>query len=365
MKRAQLQISRKKLHYNYTYFRERLAPGTKILVMVKANAYGLGDVQVSTLVQEFGADYLGVATPVEGIHLQRSGVFLPIIVFTPGVGTFGELINYGLQPNIINLTSLKEMGEAVRTKKGIYSYPIHIELDTGMRRVGFDESEMEQIAELLKEYPALRVVSLFSHLAAADDPKHDQFTLAQIDKLLKLTEKFDQLVGYRPINHILNSPGSERFDTSTTNMVRLGIGLYGTSCVDNNLLKIPVTFAAPIVHLQKLTSGTVGYGRAGVIEEGKETVVATVAAGYGDGLYRFYGGGKVHCLLNGKRVPTIGNISMDVFSIDVTGVDCKIGDEVIVYGDSTTPLELAELLRTIPYEILTSVSHRVERVIVD
>lgn len=363
MKHALLKISRSKLYHNYNFFTSKLSKRTKMLVLVKANGYGTGDIEVARLCEDFGADYLGVAHPVEGFKLKKGGIKLPVIVLTPGIDNFKEIIEYGLEPSLITPEAFKSMAKEVELA-GAKEYPVHIKLDTGMQRVGFDEKSFGTLLDLLPAYPQLRIVSLFSHLAAADEPKHDAFTRKQIDTFVDMAAIIESRLNYKPMRHILNSSGIERFTYAQMDMVRLGIGIYGTSYVDDTKLKPAATFSAPVIQVKELSGGTVGYGRHGVIgEEGKR--IATVPVGYADGVDRHLGRGAIKFCVNGHLVPTIGNICMDTFMIDVTGIEVKPGDEVVIFGDNPHPRELASVLRTITYEVFTSVSSRIERVVVD
>ncbi len=363
MRHAQLIISRSKLYHNYNFFRSKLRPETKMLVLVKANGYGSGDTEVAMLCEEFGADYFGVAHPNEGIKLKMSGIQKPVIVLTPGFGYFGEIIDNGLEPSIINSEAAYEMVSEL-AKRGISQYPVHIKLDTGMQRVGFEEGAVERLLEILSENPCLRVKSLFSHLAAADEPKHDEFTNSQIERFTEMSQKIMSQLPYPVMRHILNSSGIERFTHAQMDMVRLGIGIYGTSYVDSSKLKPAATFAAPVIQVKRVTEGSVGYGRHGVVGEGGKTI-ATIPVGYADGVNRHLGRGAVSFFVNGKLAPTIGNICMDTLMLDVTGIEVKTGDTVVIFGDNPHPGVIANVLKTITYEVFTSVSSRVERVIGD
>ncbi len=363
MRHAQLRISRSRLLHNYSFFRSKLSSSTKMLILVKANGYGLGDVEIAKLVEEFGADYLGVAFPCEGIKLKEAGIRLPIMILTPGVDNFDQLINYGLEPSIVSPESAIYMADAVK-RAGLKEYPIHIKLDTGMQRVGFDIEMLDEIKAITRDYPSLKIKSIFSHLAAADESKHDSFTREQIEIFCHMANEITSSLNYMPMRHILNSSGIERFSYAQMDMVRLGIGLYGTSYVDESRLLPPASFVAPVIQVKNVNKGSIGYGRHGKVDE-SVTRIATVQSGYADGIDRHLGRGKIRFLLNGVEVPTIGNICMDTFMLDVTGVDVVPGDEVTIFGLNPHPTTLANRLNTITYEIFTSLSSRVERVITD
>lgn len=349
---------------NYRYFRSKLEASTKLLVLVKANAYGHGAVEFASLMEEAGADYLAVAYPVEGIELRQAGIKSPIMVLTAGTDSFEEMVNYGLEPGIPNMFSLRRLCEVLE-KRQVKDFPIHIKLDTGMHRLGFMTEELQELMDFLKDCRYVKVKSVYSHLAAADDPSSDDFTLEQIGMFRNNAELLTGTLGYKPLYHILNSAGIERFPQYQFDMVRLGIGIYGVSAIPGNQLAHVASFKCKVLQIKTLKQcdGTVGYGRHGKISP-EGTVVATIPVGYADGLDRHFSCGKGSFSVNGHRVPTIGNVCMDMTMLDVTGIDVKVGDTVTIFGEDPTVTELAEILGTIPYEILTSVPRRIERIIV-
>lgn len=361
---SRLEISLKGCLDNYRYFRSKLEDRTKLLVLVKANAYGHGAVEFATLMEDAGADYLAVAYPVEGIELRQAGIKSPIIVLTAGTDSFEQIVNYGLEPGIPNLFSLKELC-SVLEKRGMRDFPVHIKLDSGMHRLGFVTEELRELEEFLKDCRYVKVKSVYSHLAAADDPSCDDFTIGQIDLFKKNADSLSEAVGYRPMYHILNSAGIERFPQYQFDMVRLGIGIYGVSAIPGNHLSPVASFKCKVLQVKNLApgDGTIGYGRHGKIAP-EGTVIATIPVGYADGVDRHLSCGKACFSINGHRVPTIGNICMDMSMLDVTGLDVKVGDTVTIFGEDPTITELADILGTIPYEILTSVPRRIERIIV-
>jgi len=361
---SRLEISLKGCLDNYRYFRSKLEDRTKLLVLVKANAYGHGAVEFATLMEDAGADYLAVAYPVEGIELRQAGIKSPIIVLTAGTDSFEQIVNYGLEPGIPNLFSLKELC-SVLEKRGMRDFPVHIKLDSGMHRLGFVTEELRELEDFLKDCRYVKVKSVYSHLAAADDPSCDDFTLGQIDLFKKNADSLSEAVGYRPMYHILNSAGIERFPQYQFDMVRLGIGIYGVSAIPGNHLSPVASFKCKVLQVKNLApgDGTIGYGRQGKIAP-EGTVIATIPVGYADGVDRHLSCGKACFSINGHRVPTIGNICMDMSMLDVTGLDVKVGDTVTIFGEDPTITELADILGTIPYEILTSVPRRIERIIV-
>ncbi|MDD7118354.1 MAG: alanine racemase [Bacteroidales bacterium] len=349
---------------NYRYFRSLLEPSTKLLVLVKANAYGHGAVEFAAMMQKEGADYLAVAYPVEGMELRKSGISLPILVLTAGTDYFNEIIDYRLEPGIPNLHALKTFCQIIESR-GITGYPVHVKLDTGMHRLGFMTDEIQEMTDFLKQCKAVRVKSLYSHLAAAEDPGSDDFTLGQIRMFEENTSRIIGEIGYRPMLHILNSAGIERFPQFQHDMVRLGIGIYGISALPGVKLSPVASLKCKILQIKHLRpeDGTIGYGRHGQIAP-EGTVIATIPVGYADGIDRHLGCGKASFSLNGHRVPTIGNICMDMCMLDITGVDAQVGDTVTVFGEDPTASELADILGTIPYEILTSIPRRIDREII-
>lgn len=360
---SRLELDLSACEYNYHYFRGLLSPHTKLLILVKANAYGHGAVEFASMMQGLGADYLAVALPVEGIELRKGGISLPILVLTTGTDFMNEIIEYRLEPGIPNIATLKALEEKLE-ENHISQYPIHIKLDTGMHRLGFMEDELDELSDYLSKHPALKVKSIYSHLAAAEDPSNDEFTLDQIALFEKMAQQVESKLLYKPMRHILNSAGIERFPQYQYDMVRLGIGIYGISALEGVRLHPVASFKVKILQIKHLKpkDGTIGYGRCGKIAP-EGTTIATIPAGYADGVNRHLGNGAASFNVNGHRAPTIGNICMDMCMIDVSGIDVKVGDTVTIFGEDPTIEELAGILETIPYEILTSIPRRIERVI--
>ena len=361
---SRLELSYRACLDNYRYFRSKLKPSTKLLVLVKANAYGHGAVEMASMLQQVGVNYLAVALPVEGIELRQAGISLPILVLTAGTDFFDEIIDNHLEPGIPNLFTLKALVAKLQTR-GIGDFPVHIKLDTGMHRLGFMTSELPELFEYLKTCPEVRVKSIYSHLAVDDEPAMDEFTMAQIDMFERNSEAIMKVLGYTPMRHILNSAGIERFPQYQHDMVRLGIGIYGISALPDVHLHLVASLKVKILQIKELKpgDGAIGYGRHGMIAP-TGTRIATIPVGYADGIDRHLGCGRASFNVNGHRAPTIGNICMDMCMLDVTGIDCKVGDTVTVFGDDPTVTELANILDTIPYEILASIPRRIERVIV-
>ena len=362
---SRLEINLKGCLENYRYFRSKLDNSTKLLVLVKANAYGHGAVQFASLMEKAGADYLAVAYPVEGIEFRDAGIKSPVMVLTAGNDFFNEIIDNDLEPGIPNLCALKTLCEVLE-QRGVTDFPIHIKLDTGMHRLGFMTDELDALCDYLSSCTRVKVKSVYSHLAAADDPVSDDFTVGQIELFRKNADKLSQKLGYKPLYHILNSAGIERFPQYQFDMVRLGIGIYGVSAIPGNHLSPVASFKCKVLQVKELMpgDGTIGYGRHGKIAPGG-TVIATIPVGYADGLDRHLSRGRGQFSVNGHKVPTIGNICMDMTMLDVTGVDVRVGDTVTIFGEDPTITELADILGTIPYEILTSVPRRIERIVVE
>ena len=361
---SRLEISLPGCLENYRYFRSKLEPSTKLLVLVKANAYGHGAVEFASLMEGAGADYLAVAYPVEGMELRQAGIKSPMIVLTAGTDFFNEIIDYDLEPGVPNLSSLKALC-AVLEERGVTGFPVHIKLDTGMHRLGFMTDEMAELVDFLSATDTVKVKSVYSHLAAADDPEQDEFTLAQIALFQNNADILTAALGYKPLYHMLNSAGIERFPEYQFDMVRLGIGIYGVSAIPGKRLCPVASFKCKVLQVKTLKpgDGTIGYGRRGKIAP-EGTVIATIPVGYADGIDRHLSCGKGYFTINGHRVPTIGSICMDMCMLDVTGVDVQVGDTVTIFGEDPSISDLAEVLGTIPYEVLTSVPRRIERVVI-
>lgn len=361
---SRLELSLSGLRNNFRYFRSRLKPSTRLLVLVKANAYGHGAVEFASMLQAEGADYLAVALPVEGMELRRNGISLPILVLTAGTDFFPEILEYRLEPGIPNMYTLRALCDFLASR-GVEGYPVHIKLDTGMHRLGFMSSELDELTSFLHSHREVKVMSLYSHLAAAEDPAEDAFSLAQIGLFRQNAARVGEALDYRPMWHILNSAGIERFPDFQFDMVRLGIGIYGISALPGVRLDAVASLKVKVLQVKHLMpeDGTIGYGRKGHVAPGG-SVIATIPVGYADGIDRHLGCGAASFSIDGHRAPTIGNICMDMCMLDVTGLDVKSGDTVTVFGEDPTVSELASILGTIPYEILTSVPRRIERIIV-
>ena len=361
---SRLEINLPNCINNYRYFRSLLKPSTKMLILVKANAYGHGAVEFASMMEEAGADYLAVAYPVEGVELRNAGISMPVLVLTSGTDFFEDIIRYSLEPGIPNMYTLKAFCTLLKSK-GMKDFPVHIKLDTGMHRLGFMTSELPELLDFLSSTDLVKVKSIYSHLAASEDPQNDDFTRGQAAMFKTNADRISAAIGYRPMYHILNSAGIERFPEYQYDMVRLGVGIYGISALPDVKLSPVASFKCKILQIKHLKpeDGTIGYGRCGhIAPEG--TDIAIIPVGYADGIDRHLGNGHCSFMLNGRRVPTIGNICMDMCMLDITGVKAEVGDTVTIFGEEPTASELASILGTIPYEIFTSIPRRIERIVV-
>ncbi len=357
-----LEIDLDALVHNFNFYKSKISPQTKLICMVKANGYGTGAVEIAKTLQYHRCEYLAVAVAEEGIELRKEGISTPIIVLNPEVNSFEELFSEDLEPEVYNFRILEAfIREAER--RGITNYPIHVKIDTGMHRLGFLPDQLPELIEKLKSQKGLKVKSVFSHLAASESWIFDSFTQKQIDALDAVHADIEKTIGYPVWKHILNSAGIERFPDAQWNMVRLGIGLYGVSASGLNGLKNVFTLKTTILQIKEISNHeTVGYGRKEALN--RDAKIATIRIGYADGLDRKFGNRKGKVLINGQFAPIVGNVCMDLCMVDVTDIDAKEGDAVIIFGEKLSVIELAESIDTIPYEILTSVSPRVKRVYV-
>ncbi len=357
-----LEVNLGALIHNLSVYKSFLKPETKIMAMVKASAYGSGSVEVAKLLEFHNVDYLGVAYADEGVELRKAGVQLPIMVMNPEAATFETLTRFDLEPEIYSLGLLRQFSDYVDTENA--KVKIHLKVDTGMHRLGFESDELSEVSAILKLTPGLKVASIISHLAGSEDQQHDDFTKLQVSRFEKNYQSLIEKLDYQPLKHILNSTGIVRFPQYQMDMVRLGIGLYGidSSVTIQEALQVVTTFKATISQIKSLDAKeTVGYGRSGKIDEQKR--IATISVGYADGLLRAAGNGNFRVLIHNQPAPIIGNVCMDMSMVDVSDIpQAKEGDEVIVFGKTPTVSDLADCLDTIPYEIFTNISKRVKRV---
>lgn len=355
-----LEVNLDAIVHNFNYYRSKLKPETKMVCMVKAFGYGAGSYELAKTLQEHRCDYLAVAVADEGAELRKEGISIPIIVMNPEFSSLNALFENHLEPEVYSFRLLDAMIKETE-RRGITSYPIHIKIDTGMHRLGFQSSDVQAIAKRLKEQSGVVARSAFSHLAGSDSFAFDDFTLRQIETFQGAAAALEAGVEYRVIKHILNSAGIERFAAYQMDMVRLGIGLYGVSASGVKGLRNVSTLRTTILQIQDVPSGdSIGYSRMGYVK--RDSKIAIIPIGYADGLDRHFSNGSGEVSIGGHRCPIVGNICMDACMIDVTDIDAHEGDSVIIFGEELPVGELSDKLKTIPYEILTSISPRVKRV---
>lgn len=357
-----LDINLNAISYNLNFFKSKLKPKVKIMVMVKAFAYGNGGLEIAKLLEHHKVDYLGVAFADEGISLKNGGIKLPIMVLNPESTSFSAIIQHRLEPEIYSLKGLHAFLKIAK-QKNLQHFPIHIKLDTGMHRLGFEENTIDELISTLKGNSTVKVQSILSHMATSDDTKYYEFALSQISLFDRLSSKIMSQLDIKPIRHILNTSGISNFQDAQFDMVRLGIGLYGVSndANEQKYLENVGTLKSIISQIRIIQAGdSVGYGRRFMAE--KETKIATIPIGYADGISRAWGNGVGYVLVNGKNAAILGSVCMDMLMVDVTEIDCAEGDDVIIFGENPNVSFIAEKLNTIPYEILTSISQRVKRV---
>ncbi len=358
--RTVLEINLNALVHNLNYFRSKLKPETKIMIMVKALSYGSGTFEIANVLQYQRVDFLGVAFADEGVALREAGIKTPIIVMNPEQYSFDLMLKYNLEPEIYSFKILNQFYQAVKKAK-LENFPIHIKLDTGMNRLGFTKNEIPKLIAELKKSVHLKLSSIFSHLAASEENVHDKFTQEQITLFDELSKHIIKKFKYHIIRHIANSAGIERFPEAQFEMVRLGIGLYGISATNQDQLATVSTLKSTVIQIKQVPKDeTIGYSRKGKAE--KDITIAVVPVGYADGLNRKLGNGKGKLYINGFFVSIIGNICMDMCMVDITNCNIHEGDDVIVFGKEQSVIDMANTLETIPYEIFTSVSSRVKRV---
>jgi alanine racemase len=360
-----LSINLSALTHNLAVFRSRIGPGIKLMAMVKAFSYGSGSHEIATALQYAGVDYLSVAYMDEGVALRKAGIMLPIMVMSPEATAFDRMIAWKLEPEIFNLRSLEAFARIAAALR-VQSYPVHIKLDTGMHRLGFTNAETDELIAALQQHPQLRVASIFSHLAAAEDEAMDAFTEQQAALFTAASEKLIAALGYTPIRHLCNTAGILRHPHLHFDMVRLGLGLYGIDNSDmlNNELQQIGTLRTIIAQIKELPANEgVSYGHSDAASHRRR--IATISIGYADGYPRALGHGRAHVLIHGKPAPLVGVVCMDMCMVDITDIpEAQEGDEVTVFGPELPLRQLAAWGDTIPYEIMTGISQRVKRVYV-
>ncbi|MFM8433598.1 MAG: bifunctional UDP-N-acetylmuramoyl-tripeptide:D-alanyl-D-alanine ligase/alanine racemase, partial [Bacteroidota bacterium] len=357
-----LEINLNALVHNLNYYKSRLKPATKIMAMVKATSYGSGSHEIANILQFHHVDYLAVAYTDEGVELRKAGITLPIMVMNPEVQSFDAMLRHDLEPEIYNFRLLNQLNDFLKMQSGS-PFKIHLKLDTGMHRLGFEESEISELIVRLKNNRQVRIQSVFTHLVASDEAEHDGFTGRQLERFRAMCDLVTAAYDYPILRHALNSSGVLRFSEAQFDMVRIGIGLYGFAATshEQQQLQQVATLKTVISQIKNVpATETVGYGRKGILQ--RDTLVATVAVGYADGIDRKLSNGVGKMLVNGKPAPIIGNVCMDMCMLDITDIPAKEGDEVIVFGPDLSVAEMAKWLGTIPYEVLTGISQRVKRV---
>lgn len=356
-----LEVNLSALRDNLNRYRNALAPDTRTVCMVKADAYGAGALETGRTLQECNVDYLAVAVADEGAELRKEGINTGIIVMNPEPCSYRTLFDNKLEPEVYSFGMLDSLIKAA-CREGITDYPVHIKIDTGMHRLGFLPNEIPALIEVLKKQYALTPRSVFSHFVGSDSPQFDSFSAVQIERFNSAATMLQEAFSHKILRHICNSAGAERFTDVQYDMVRLGIGLYGISPIKEDATLHPIsTLKTIILQIHDVPADeTVGYSRRGTLK--RDSRIAALPIGYADGLNRKLGNGKGYCIVNGQKAPYVGNICMDVCMIDVTGIECNEGDTVEIFGPDLPVTQLAEWLETIPYEILTSVSNRIKRV---
>jgi len=357
---TRMEVNLNALVENFNYFRGKLLQGTRVMCMVKAFGYGSGSVEISRALQHHGCDVLAVAVADEGAELRKAGIHIPIVVMNPEKSAFNLLFEHHLEPEIYSMRLLNDFTEAA-ARLGISTYPIHIKIDSGMHRLGFDPTEIDELIRFLQNHQEVMVRSVFSHFAGSDNPELDYFTHLQAQVFQQSATKIRNAFSHQILFHLLNSAGVERFADYQYDLVRLGIGLYGVSALPGQQLRQVCKLQTIILQIKKIAAGeTVGYNRNGKAET--EKMIAALPLGYADGFDRKLGNGLGEVFTGGKRAPVIGNVSMDITTVDVTGLQVLEGDTVEIFGDVITISEIASKIDTIPYEILTGISRRVKRV---
>ncbi len=357
-----LEINLNAISHNLNFFKSKLAPKTKMMVMVKAFGYGNGGFEIAKLLEHHKVNYLGVAFADEGISLKNAGITVPIMVLNPETTSFAAIIQHQLEPEIYSIKGLKAFLKIAEQKK-LKHFPIHIKIDTGMHRLGFEEENLADLIQILKGNETVQIKSILSHMATSDDLKHDAFSKSQIALYEQLSSQLIAELNIKPIRHILNTSGITNYPEAQYNMVRLGIGLYGVSNdpEEQKELQNVGTLKSVISQIRTINENeSVGYGRRFMATQ--KTKIATIPIGYADGIRRSWGQEVGYVVINGKQAKIVGSVCMDMLMADVTGIDCKEGNTVIIFGENPTVNFIAKQLNTIPYEILTGISQRVKRV---
>ena len=358
-----LEIDLAALEHNYHFLKAKLHPETKFLGVVKAFAYGSDMVAIAKKLESLNVDYLAVAYVKEGVLLREAGITTPILVLHPQPKHFKDLIDQCLEPSLYSPKVLRLFLETANTLNQ-KNYPVHITFNTGLNRLGFWENDVDYILEEMRGCAQIKIKGVLSHLAASEDSKEQDFTQKQIRGFKKISVQLEEQLGYRPLRHLLNTSGILNYPEAQFDMVRSGIGLYGYGNHPNfdKVLQPVVTLKTVISQRHKIEPGeSVGYNRA--FKSDGYRITATLPLGHADGIGRQYGGGKTFVTIKGKKAPIIGNVCMDMIMVDVTDIDCKEGDEVVVFGEGNSAESFANTAQSISYEILTAISSRVKRVV--
>ncbi len=357
-----MEINLNSIIHNLNVYRSYLKPEVKIMAMVKASSYGGGAHEIANVLQHHKVNYLAVAYTDEGIYLRQHGISMPIMVMNPDVSSFESIFSYQLEPEIYSIKLLNEFGNFI-SRKNVKTFPIHIKIDSGMHRLGFEENQINELISVLTKFNFLEVKSIFTHLASTDNSEHDAFTKKQISLFDHTKNILAKALNYPILFHALNTAGITRFPEAQYNMVRLGIGMFGLDPDPEVMqqLECVSTLKSHISQIKNIPAGeSVGYSRNAIVQQ--NTTIATIEIGYADGFPRMLGNGKGKVYIHGKEVPTIGNICMDMCMIDISGIPVNEGDEVIIFNAEHSIYNMAKAMNTIPYEVLTSISQRVKRV---
>ncbi len=359
-----LEINTDNLVKNIAFFKSKLHQKTKMVAVVKAFAYGSDAVSISKILQKNNIDYLAVAYTKEGIQLRKNNIILPIIVLHAQIENYKKIIKHSLEPNIYSLNGLKKFIQIVK-KKNLKRYPIHLKFNTGLNRLGFVKEDVSEILKLVKNNPNISIKSIFSHLAASEDSAEKEFTIKQIHLFESIKNPFTEALKNKPYYHILNTSGILNYSEYQMDMVRLGVGMFGFANEPKftNKLKNVLTLKTKISQIHTINKGeSLGYNRAFVAT--KKTKTATLPIGHADGISRKLGNKNSFVYINHKKATIIGNVCMDMIMVDVTNINCKEGDEVIIFDSQKDILRISKELNTIPYEFLTMLSQRIKRKVI-
>jgi len=359
-----LEIDLRALEHNFLYLKSKINTTTKFMAVVKAFAYGSDSIRIAQKLEDLHVDYFAVAYVREGVALRNAGIITPIMVLHPQPSNFNTLMERCLEPSLYSPKVLQEFLQAAKEQQQ-KSYPVHLKFNTGLNRLGFWENDVNHIANRLEGRSEVKVVSVFSHLAASEDRKEEEFSRSQIASFTRIAEALEKKLNFSPFKHLLNTSGIINYPEAQFAMVRSGIGLYGygnEAAIDRHLIPV-ATLKTIISQIHKIEPDeSIGYNRAYKANDYK--VIATLPLGHADGIGRHYGKGKGYVFVGDKKAPIIGNVCMDMIMIDITGIDCNEGDEVIVFGPGHSAEALASSASTISYELLTGISLRIPRIII-